>query len=100
MIRAVATILSFCALSSGLAASISTNGMRDLASFLAPKQNDLELPAIAAAVVQKDRVVAAGATGERKAGSGISVTLNDKFHIGSCTKSMTALLAVELASEG
>jgi CubicO group peptidase (beta-lactamase class C family) len=50
--------------------------------------------------VQSNRVIAAGAVGERKLGSSIPVTLNDRFHIGSCTKAMTALLAVDLVHAG
>jgi CubicO group peptidase (beta-lactamase class C family) len=79
---------------------LSTNGLRDFSPFLSPFQTRLELPALAAAVVRGKNVVAAGAVGERKAGSGIKVGLNDVFHIGSCTKSITALLAVELAANG
>jgi CubicO group peptidase (beta-lactamase class C family) len=77
-----------------------TNEMSDLSAFLEPFRKKLALPALAAAVVQDQHLVAAGAVGERKYGSGISVTLEDKFHIGSCTKSMTALLAVDAARSG
>ncbi|HEX7861309.1 MAG TPA: serine hydrolase domain-containing protein [Verrucomicrobiae bacterium] len=59
-----------------------------------------EFPSLAAAVVRGSNIVAAGVTGVRKIGADEKVTLNDKFHIGSCTKSMTALLAVYLEQEG
>src|SRR5262245_21139987 len=75
----------------------STNGMRNLSEFLEPFRRKSELPAFAAAVVHQSQIVAAGVTGERKLGSSIPVQLDDKFHIGSCTKSMTALLAADLA---
>src|SRR5688500_3066033 len=78
----------------------STNGMRDLSSFLETHREKLELPALAAVVVRNDLVVSAGAVGERKTGSAATVSLNDRFHIGSCTKSMTALLAAALVREG
>jgi CubicO group peptidase (beta-lactamase class C family) len=78
----------------------STNGMRDLSAFLQPYRTNLDLPALAVAVVHRKQVVGAAAVGERKVGSGTPVTLDDVFHIGSCTKSMTALLAVELVREG
>jgi CubicO group peptidase (beta-lactamase class C family) len=77
----------------------STNGLRDLAPFLESYLEKHELPALAAAVVHGDRIVGAGVFGERKIGSGVRVRLEDKFHIGSCTKSMTGLLAGELAAE-
>lgn len=83
-----------------LTAAVSTNGMRDLTPFLEDRRHAFNFPALAAAVVREDRVIAAGVTGERKAGSGVAVTWNDRFHIGSCTKSMTGLLAAELAREG
>ncbi len=58
------------------------------------------LPALAAAVVKNGRILAAGAVGTRKAGAKIPVTLNDRFHLGSDTKAMTALLAAMLIDEG
>jgi CubicO group peptidase (beta-lactamase class C family) len=78
----------------------TTNEMSDLVPFLEPFQKKLGLPALAAAVVRDQRLLAGGAIGERKYGSGPSVTLNDRFHIGSCTKSMTALLAIDADRSG
>lgn len=59
-----------------------------------------DLPAIAAAVVKDGRVISAGAVGTRRAGAKIPVTINDRFHLGSDTKAMTALLAAMLVEEG
>ncbi len=50
-------------------------------------------PALAAAAVHKGQIVSAGVTGMRKHGDPTPVTLDDRFHLGSCTKSMTATLA-------
>ena len=58
------------------------------------------LPAVAAAVVRDGAVVAAGAVGTRRAGARIPLTVNDRFHLGSDTKAMTALLAAMLVEEG
>jgi len=58
------------------------------------------LPALAAAVAKNGKIVAAGAVGTRRAGENIPVTLNDRFHLGSDTKAMTALLAAMLVEEG
>jgi len=58
------------------------------------------LPALAAAVTLKGQIIAKGAVGLRKHGTEHQVTVNDKFHIGSCTKSMTATLAGMLVDEG
>jgi CubicO group peptidase (beta-lactamase class C family) len=59
-----------------------------------------ELPAIAAASVDLDGVIAVGVAGQRKIDAPASVSLDDKFHIGSCTQSMTALLAARLVDAG
>lgn len=67
---------------------------------LKPYLSRYELPAIAAAVVKDGRIVAAGAVGTRRAGANIPVTLNDRFHIGSDTKAMTALLVAMLVEQG
>jgi CubicO group peptidase (beta-lactamase class C family) len=58
-----------------------------------------KLPALAAAVVCNGQTIASGAVGFRKEGSPERVTLNDKWHIGSCTKSMTAVLAAMMVEE-
>ena len=59
-----------------------------------------DLPALAAAVTYKGKEVVKGAVGTRKYGTEIKVTIDDKFHIGSCTKSMTATLAGILVDQG
>lgn len=79
---------------------IQTNGMTDLSSLLRAHLERTQFPALAAAVIHGTNITAAGAVGLRKTGETIPVTLEDRFHIGSCTKSMTALLAVMMAAEG
>lgn len=59
-----------------------------------------ELPAVAAVVVKNGKFLAAGAAGTRRAGTNIRVSLKDRFHIGSDTKAMTALLAAMMVEEG
>jgi CubicO group peptidase (beta-lactamase class C family) len=71
-----------------------------LDSTLTPYLTRYGLPAIAAAAVQDGKVIAAGAVGTRRAGSKIPVTIHDRFHLGSDTKAMTALLAAMLVEEG
>lgn len=71
-----------------------------LDSLLSPYLTRYDLPAIAAAVVKDGKVISAGAVGTRKAGAKIPVTPHDRFHIGSDTKAMTALLAAMLVEEG
>lgn len=65
----------------------------DLTPTLNPVLEESGLPALAAGAVKGGRVVAAGAVGLRMVGSPQNVTVDDKFHIGSCTKAMTSTLA-------
>src|SRR5258708_976857 len=58
------------------------------------------LPALAAAVVLNGQITAAGAVGMRRAGRDSAVSLGDRFHIGSDTKAMTALVAAMLVEAG
>ncbi len=68
--------------------------------ILEPIRVKHRLPALAVAVVRKGEIVASGAVGIRKAGSPERVTVKDTWHIGSCTKSMTAVIAGMMVDEG
>jgi len=59
-----------------------------------------KIPAICAAIVTSKGLVIAGAAGIRKASTDVSVTVNDKWHLGSNTKAMTATLAAILVEQG
>ena len=72
----------------------------DLTSLLEMQRARFKLPALAAAVVRGNQTIAIGATGFRRQGGVEKVTLEDKFHIGSCTKSMTGTLAAMMVEEG
>ncbi len=74
--------------------------MSGLAHFLDPIRETHDLPALAGAVVLDGRTAAIGAVGVRKYGDKTPVTLDDQFHLGSCTKSMTATLAAMFVEEG
>lgn len=71
-----------------------------LDALLKPRLARHNLPALAAAVVIQGKIVAAGAVGTRRAGHDMPVTLDDRFHIGSDTKAMTALLAGMMVESG
>lgn len=58
------------------------------------------LPALAGAVWKGGQLVAIGATGYRKFGNSTRVTIDDRWHIGSDTKAMTATLAGILIDRG
>jgi CubicO group peptidase (beta-lactamase class C family) len=59
-----------------------------------------QFPALAAVVVVDGEIVATNAVGFRKHGSTEAATVQDKFHIGSVTKSMTATIAAMLVEQG
>lgn len=57
-------------------------------------------PALAAAVASGAGVLAAGASGVRKTGDPQSVTIEDRFHLGSIAKPMAATVLATLVEEG
>jgi CubicO group peptidase (beta-lactamase class C family) len=83
-----------------LAASASAAEPRDISAELEAMRAEYKLPACASAVIEAGRIVAIGAAGVRRLGSDVRVTTSDVWHIGSCTKSMTALLAGILVDAG
>ena len=97
-----ALALTTAALSLVLSLSSSAAGAegQDLSAMLKPLIGQHDVPGMAAAVVKGGDVVAIGAAGVRQAGGKERVTPNDKFHIGSCTKAMTATLCATLVEEG
>ena len=68
----------------------------DLAAVLEPIRAKHGLPALAAAVLKDGKVAALGAVGKRQAGGDEPVTVDDRWHLGSLTKAMTATLIARL----
>lgn len=73
---------------------------KNLGPVLEPIRKKYDLPALAGAVIVGGHTVAWGATGVRKVGSDVKVTYDDKFHLGSCTKAMTATIIGILIERG
>lgn len=71
----------------------------DVSDVLAAIRKKHDLPALAAVTIEGGRVTAAGADGVRKRGSDAKITTDDRFHLGSCTKSMTATMIATLVEE-
>lgn len=94
-IKGVLVSLMACA-----SAASARGATDDLTPRLQPIRERAGLPAMAAVVVHGDQVVALGADGLRRAGGAEKVTVNDRWHIGSNTKSMTATLCAMLVEEG
>lgn len=97
-VRAVLMLLVGCSVLPVVSGPVWAQTSLD--ALLRPYLASHGLPALAAAVVKNGEIVAAGAVGTRRAGADIPVTLDDRFHIGSDTKAMTALLAAMLVEEG
>lgn len=80
---------------------VSEHGVRDVSALIETIRAANNVPAVACAVVLSNRIVGLGASGLRKAGiTNAPVTLADKWHHGSLTKSMTATLAAKLVEQG
>ena len=58
------------------------------------------VPAIAAVMVDRYGIAARGVAGVRRTGGTAPVTLDDKWHLGSCTKAMTGTLSGLLVADG
>ncbi len=71
----------------------------DLSSLLAGACDRFDVPALAAAVVSTDGIQAIGVAGVLVQGAPLKADLNDRFHIGSCTKAMTAVLLAAVVQE-
>jgi CubicO group peptidase (beta-lactamase class C family) len=73
---------------------------RDVSALLAPVVEKNKVPGMAAAVVKRGETVAVGVAGVRTREKPDQVAAADKFHIGSDTKAMTAMLCGILVDEG
>ena len=72
----------------------------NVSALLEPIRERHGLPALAAASIAAGEILDAGACGLRKIDGTERVTLEDKWHLGSCTKSMTSSLAAMLVARG
>ncbi|NQZ05753.1 MAG: beta-lactamase family protein [Algicola sp.] len=58
------------------------------------------LPALSAVMVHDGQIIEMSASGLRSINSGVAVTTDDKWHVGSLAKSMTSTLAALLVKQG
>src|SRR3954447_1224038 len=73
---------------------------KDVSPLLAPVIQKHNVPGMAAAVVRNGETVALGVAGVRTRGKGDKIAVADRFHLGSDTKAMTAMLCGILVDEG
>ena len=82
------------------AAQAELAGAKDVGVLIEPIRKRYKMPALAVAAVKDGKTVLLGAVGARRARGNERVTVNDQFHLGSCTKSMTATLCAILIQQG
>ncbi|MDH3216001.1 MAG: beta-lactamase family protein [Candidatus Krumholzibacteria bacterium] len=71
-----------------------------LDELLEPLRAKYRVPALAVAAARSNGVFAVGAVGVRVAGANARVTPTDRFHLGSCGKSITASVAARMVERG
>jgi D-alanyl-D-alanine carboxypeptidase len=84
-------------LGTGDAAVARTN---EITALLSPIAAQYGLPGLSAAVFDDNDIIALGATGVRKADDPSPVGSDDKWHLGSDTKAMTATLCALFVANG
>ncbi|MBM3977842.1 MAG: beta-lactamase family protein, partial [Planctomycetes bacterium] len=72
----------------------------DVSALLEAVRVQHDLPGMIGLTLERERVVALGATGLRKSGNDARMLATDLVHIGSCTKAMTATLCARLVQQG
>ncbi|CAN5323293.1 hypothetical protein BH09VER1_BH09VER1_37460 [soil metagenome] len=79
---------------------MTVSAAENLNALLDGVRKQYGLPAVAAVLMKGGKIVAEGVAGTRVVDGKGPATLDDKFHLGSDTKSFTALLAAMLVEEG
>lgn len=93
--RALALLLPFAAFQAG-----TVTKPRDLSELIRPVLKKSGVPALGGAIVTSSGLEAIGAVGLRAWDKSEAVTRDDRWHLGSCTKTMTATLAARLIDRG
>jgi len=78
----------------------STTTPKDVSALIAPVVEKHDIPGMAVAVIRNGETIATGVAGVRTRGKPDRIAINDRFHIGSDTKAMTAMLCGILVEEG
>ncbi|MFA6915009.1 MAG: serine hydrolase domain-containing protein [Parachlamydiales bacterium] len=74
--------------------------VKNISPILQSLIEEYKIPGMAAAVVSSDKLIAAGVAGVRSRNYPNKVTIEDQFHLGSDTKSMTATVIARLVERG
>lgn len=98
VVMSLALIVAFAATLLFPPLSVADDGA--LTSQLEDIRAKYELPSLAAAVTKGGRIVAKGVTGKRMLGGEVATKIDDRFHLGSDTKAMTATIAAMMVEDG
>lgn len=71
-----------------------------LSKLITDLRKEKKLVGFAAMVMVDGKVVASAVDGERKKGSGVRLEIDDRWHLGSITKSITATIIARLVESG
>jgi len=94
-VKPLASFLSFAVFG-----SIAFAETQDVSAMLDAIREKHGVPALGAAAMHEGELVALGVSGVRQVGKSDPVKTGDLWHLGSCTKSMTATLAGIMVDEG
>jgi len=89
-------VLAAIAMTASVATPCAAQQVTMLDEELKPFLESQDIPGVAAAVLRGDRLVAFGAAGVTVEGTDESVSFTNRWHIGSCTKAMTATMIGQL----
>lgn len=73
---------------------------RDISAELEKIIEKHKVPGMVAMAIEGRRVIVQGAAGVRRADRPEKITIDDRMHLGSCTKAMTATLCARLVERG
>jgi CubicO group peptidase (beta-lactamase class C family) len=76
--------------------SVTNEGLEQVVSRL---RNERKLVGLGAMIMVDGKTIATAVDGERKKGSGVSLDVGDRWHIGSITKSVTATMIARLVEK-
>jgi CubicO group peptidase (beta-lactamase class C family) len=83
-----------------IAQPVATTADSDAEQVLEPLRVKGNLPALGGAIFTRDSVEWIGVVGVRAIGHEEKATVNDLWHLGSCTKSMTGTLIAQMVERG
>lgn len=93
-------VLGIAVLASGVGFDRAEAGAPDLAALVEASRAQTGLVGVGASLMIDGEVIATATSGEARRGSGLPVSPNSRWHIGSVTKSVTATMIATLHHEG